>query len=58
MTTAAADDGWCGRAGQWIEGAKAQRVITILIIVNAVILGLDTSPTVVEAIGAFFGLSR
>lgn len=55
MTTAA-DDGWCGRAGRWIEGAKAQRVITILIIVNAVILGLDTSPTIVAKMGPFLGL--
>lgn len=39
------------RWGEWIESAPIQRVITWLIIINAVILGLQTSPSVVGAVG-------
>ncbi|GAA0576096.1 ion transporter [Caenispirillum bisanense] len=39
------------RAGQWVESARIQRIITTLIIINAIILGLETSPTVTNAIG-------
>ncbi len=39
------------RAGQWVESRKVQTVITALIIINAIILGLETSPTVTAAIG-------
>lgn len=39
------------RAGQWVESSRVQRVITALIIINAIILGLETSPTVTNAIG-------
>lgn len=38
-------------AGEWIESTRVQYVITALIIVNAIILGLETSPTVVAAVG-------
>lgn len=43
--------GFWERSGIWIESAPVQRIITILIIVNAITLGLETSPSVVAAIG-------
>lgn len=52
--TAAADPvgrGFWYRAGAWVEGPRVQAVITALIVVNAVILGLETSPTAVAAAG-------
>jgi voltage-gated sodium channel len=39
------------RAGAWVESPPVQWVITALIIVNAVILGLETSQTVMAAAG-------
>ena len=41
------------RARDWIESARVQRAVTALILVNAAALGLETSATVVEAIGPF-----
>jgi len=39
------------RAGEWVENGRGQYVITALIVINAAILGLETSPTVVAAVG-------
>lgn len=39
------------RVREWIESARVQRAVTALIVVNAVALGLETSETVVDAIG-------
>jgi voltage-gated sodium channel len=39
------------RAGAWIESPRVQRWIIWLIIVNAVILGLETSPSVMAVAG-------
>ena len=39
------------RAGRWVESPSMQWFITALIVINAVILGLETSPTVMGAIG-------
>lgn len=50
-STGVAKDGLWARAGAFVEGAPAQWVITTLIVVNAVILGLETSQTVMSAVG-------
>ena len=42
---------WRVRLRNWIEGRPVQRWIVVLILVNAVILGLETSATVMSAIG-------
>ncbi|TDY00552.1 ion transporter [Thiohalophilus thiocyanatoxydans] len=41
------------RAGRWIESSRTQYAIIALIIVNAVILGLETSGTVMAHMGPF-----
>jgi voltage-gated sodium channel len=43
--------GWRGRLRALVEGAAAQRAILALILVNAVVLGLETSPTIMAAQG-------
>ena len=40
------------RLGQWIESERVQRVIITLIIINAITLGLETSPPIMERAGA------
>ena len=37
--------------GAWVEGARVQRFITWLIVINAVILGLETVPDVTARVG-------
>jgi voltage-gated sodium channel len=44
------------RAGTLVEGARVQRLITWLIIVNAVILGLDTVPEVTARYGGLLNV--
>ena len=39
------------RAGAWVESAPVQWVITALIVVNAVVLGLETSETIMASAG-------
>ncbi|RFA29830.1 voltage-gated sodium channel [Alkalilimnicola ehrlichii] len=41
------------RVGEWIEGAWARNVIVTLIVLNAITLGLETSPTAVAYAGGF-----
>jgi voltage-gated sodium channel len=53
MSEAAVQDNIVERAGKWVEGRSAQTFITVLIIINAIILGLDTSPSIVAAIGPY-----
>ena len=48
---ASSPGGWRGRLGEWVEGPGVTRAIIALIVLNAVILGLETSPRVMEAIG-------
>ena len=43
--------GWRERLGAWVEGRSVTRFIIGLIILNAVILGLETSPAVMDAVG-------
>ncbi|MFP4616019.1 MAG: ion transporter [Thiohalorhabdus sp.] len=42
---------WRAQLGSWVESARVQRVITALILINAVTLGLQTSERAVEAAG-------
>lgn len=39
------------RVGEWVESRTVQRVIVALIVLNAVTLGLETSPAVMAAVG-------
>ena len=39
------------RAGVWIESKRVQSIIIGVIVLNAIILGLETSPTITGAIG-------
>lgn len=41
------------RTGRWIESAPVQRFIVALILVNAAILGLETSPAVMARVGPY-----
>lgn len=42
---------WRGRLGAWVEGPWVTRLIISLIVINAVILGLETSPRVMDLAG-------
>ncbi|MDT8439618.1 MAG: ion transporter [Wenzhouxiangellaceae bacterium] len=42
---------WRERLGAWIESERPRDFIIVLILVNALILGLETSPTLMERIG-------
>ena len=43
--------GWRARLGAWVESTRVQRTITVLILVNAVTLGLATYDAVTAKIG-------
>lgn len=43
------------RARDWIESARIQRIVMALIALNAITLGLETSQTVVGAVGPVLG---
>lgn len=45
------------RAGHWIESARVQHAIVLLIVINAVILGLETSPAVMARFGPLLKLA-
>jgi voltage-gated sodium channel len=42
---------WRGRLGAWVESSRIQRFLIALIIVNAVILGMETSPSLMARWG-------
>ena len=44
---------WRRRLARWVESARVQQVIIVLIMINAIVLGLETSPTVMETAGGF-----
>ncbi|MCK6526980.1 ion transporter [Myxococcota bacterium] len=47
------------RLAAWVESARVQRVVTALIVLNAVTLGLETSPSATSAAGPLLhGLDR
>ncbi len=52
----AEQSGLRGRLDRWARSARFQRVITTLIIINAITLGLETSRTVMAATGGFIHL--
>src|SRR6056297_3111216 len=43
--------GFRARLGHWIESAGPRNFIIVLILVNAVILGLETSPAIMDRAG-------
>lgn len=49
--TAGSLDRWREKARAWVESPRIQRLIIALICINAVTLGLETSPTVMDAAG-------
>ncbi len=51
LRTTGAPEGWRGRLAAFAESPRVQRVIMTLIVVNAVTLGLETSATVMSAMG-------
>lgn len=44
------------RACGWLEGPRGQRLVTVLIVLNAVILGLETSSAIMQAAGPLLRL--
>ena len=51
MTQPAAP-GWRRQLGLWVEGRAVTRVIIGLIVINAIILGLETSPAIMSVAGS------
>lgn len=43
--------GWRARLGEWVESERTRRIVTGLIILNAVILGIQTSDAAVAHVG-------
>ena len=43
--------GFFGRLADWVESARVQRVITVLIVLNAITLGLETADSVMARVG-------
>lgn len=39
------------RLGEWVESTSVQRFVVLVILLNAVVLGLETSPTMMDAAG-------
>lgn len=44
---------WRERMASWVEGRAVSRFIIALIILNAIVLGLETSPGIMDSIGPF-----
>ncbi|MBT7898754.1 MAG: ion transporter, partial [Rhodospirillales bacterium] len=44
-------EGWRGRVIDFVEGDRVQKLVMVLIIINAITLGLETSTQVMGAIG-------
>ena len=55
MEKRAVSAGPVAQAGAWIESERGQKAVFGLILLNALVLGLDTSPTVSDAIGPLLG---
>lgn len=49
--TELAESGWRRRLGLWVEGPAVTRFIITLIVINAIILGLETSRSVMSVAG-------
>ena len=52
----ATGNGFLARLADFAESARVQKIITVLIVINAVTLGLETSDTVVNAVGPLLGV--
>lgn len=51
MNQAAVIDNWRERLGHWIESPVPRNFIIALILINAAILGMETSPAIMDRIG-------
>lgn len=51
MTAVASQQDIISRIGIWVESVPVQRFITALIVINAIILGMETSQSVMDSIG-------
>jgi voltage-gated sodium channel len=49
--SAGAGQGWRHRLGIWIESVAVQRAVIAVIVINAIILGMETSATLRQSIG-------
>ncbi len=49
---------WRARLGNWVEGRAVTRFIIALILINAVILGMETSPGIMARIGPALALAN
>ena len=47
---------WRQRLGEWIESAPVRHFITALILLNAIVLGVETSAAAEEAAGGLLAL--
>ena len=47
---------WRQRLGDWVESARVKQVITGLIIINAIVLGLETSDSIQARFGTWLAL--
>lgn len=48
-----AESGWRDTLGRWLESSPVQHTLIALILINAVILGLETSPRMMAVWGSF-----
>lgn len=48
--------GWRRRLGEWVLSTPAQAFVLVVIVLNAVVLGLQTSPEIVAAVGPLLAL--
>ena len=51
MNQAVAIGNWRGRLGHWIESPAPRNFIIALILINAAILGMETSPAIMDRVG-------
>ena len=56
--TVIAEAGWRQRVGAWVESPRVTRLITWLIVINALVLGLETSEAARELAGGWMTLSN
>jgi len=50
--------GWRSALGEWVEGPAVSRVIIALIVINAILLGLETSTRLMVQVGEVVGLAN
>jgi len=50
--------GWRSALGDWVEGQAVSRVVIALIVINAILLGLETSTSLMAQIGPVIGVAN